>query len=111
MSTTDRPRKARSSLTPAEKVAILRRHLIDRVPVSNLCDELGLHPNQIYTWQKTFFEQGAAAFERSGKKAQGASDAKDRKIAALELKLATKNEVISELMEENVRSKKVSGEL
>jgi hypothetical protein len=29
---------------PEEKVAILRRHLIDRVPVSTLCDEHQLHP-------------------------------------------------------------------
>jgi transposase len=30
-------RKPRKNDTPAEKVAILRRHLIDRVPVSELC--------------------------------------------------------------------------
>jgi len=32
-------RKPRKNHTPVEKVAILRRHLIDRVPVSDLCDE------------------------------------------------------------------------
>ena len=32
-------RKPRKHYAPAEKVAILRRHLIDRVPVSDLCDE------------------------------------------------------------------------
>ena len=34
-------RKPRKNYTPlkSEKVAILRRHLIDRVPVSDLCDE------------------------------------------------------------------------
>jgi hypothetical protein len=31
-------RKPRKNSTPTEKVAILRRHLIDRVPVSDLCD-------------------------------------------------------------------------
>jgi transposase len=107
-------RKPRQHHSAAEKVAILRRHLIDKVPISDLCDELGLRPNLIYLWQKMFFEQGAAAFERTGKsKKQGkeSADAKERKIAALELKLANKNEVISELMEENVRSKKELGEL
>jgi hypothetical protein len=34
-------RKPRKNYTPSEKVAILRRHLLDRVPVSNLCDEGG----------------------------------------------------------------------
>jgi transposase len=104
-------RKPRKVYSPSQKVAILRRHLIDKVPVSNLCDELQVNPNQFYLWQKTFFEQGAAAFERTAKKGQSAVDAKDRQIAALQVKLANKNEVISELLEENVRSKKESGEL
>jgi len=105
------PRKPRKVYSPSQKVAILRRHLIDKVPVSDLCDELQLNPNQFYLWQKTFFEQGAAAFERGAKKGQSAADAKDRQIAALQLKLVNKNEIISELLEENVRSKKESGEL
>jgi transposase len=45
-----------------EKVAILRRHLLDKVPVSDLCEELGLRPTVFYRWQKEFFENGAAAF-------------------------------------------------
>ena len=32
-------RKPRKNYTPVEKVAILRRHLLDHVPVSDLCDE------------------------------------------------------------------------
>jgi len=55
--------KAGQKYTPPEKVAILRRHLIDRVPVSDLCDEYQLSPPLFYAWQKTFFENGAAAFE------------------------------------------------
>ena len=38
-------------------------------------------------------------------------DKENRKIAQLEDKLANKNEVISALMEENVKSNKASGEL
>jgi len=38
----------RRHFSPEEKVAILRRHLLDKVPVSDLCDELGLQPNQFY---------------------------------------------------------------
>jgi transposase-like protein len=37
-------RKERKHFTPEEKVAILRRHLVDKVPVSELCEELGLRP-------------------------------------------------------------------
>ena len=33
-------RKERTHYTAEEKVAILRRHLLDKVPVSDLCEEL-----------------------------------------------------------------------
>jgi transposase len=56
-------RKERKHYTGEEKVAILRRHLPDKVPVSDLCDELGLQPTVFYRWQKEFFENGAAAFQ------------------------------------------------
>jgi transposase-like protein len=55
-------RKPRKNYSPTEKVAILRRHLIEKVPVSDLCDEHQLQPTQFYAWQKQFFENGAAAF-------------------------------------------------
>src|ERR1700720_2959034 len=56
-------RKERKHFTPEEKVAILRRHLLDKVPVSELCEELGLRPTVFYRWQKELFENGAAAFQ------------------------------------------------
>ena len=56
-------RKERKHFTPEEKVAILRRHLVDRAPVSELCEELGLRPTVFYRWQKELFENGAAAFQ------------------------------------------------
>src|SRR5262249_28808798 len=46
-----------------EKVAILRRHLLDKVPGFDLCEEHGLQPTVSYRWQKEFFENGAAAFQ------------------------------------------------
>jgi len=50
--------KPRRHFTADEKVAVLRRHLLDKVPVSDLCDELSLNPNVFYTWQKALFENG-----------------------------------------------------
>ena len=38
-------RKSRKNYTAEEKVAILKRHLVEKTPVSDLCDELGLNPN------------------------------------------------------------------
>ena len=37
-------RSERKHYTAEEKVAILRRHLLDKVPVSELCEENGLQP-------------------------------------------------------------------
>ena len=51
-------RKERKHYTAEEKVAILRRHLLDKVPVSDLCEELSLQPTVFYRWQKEFFENG-----------------------------------------------------
>src|SRR5215471_10491973 len=98
----------RTHYTAAEKVAVLRRHFLDKVPVSDLCDELKLHPTQFYRWQKDFFENGASAFEKGRKPS---TNAEERKIEELEAKLKRKNEVLSELMEEHVQLKKELGEL
>jgi len=43
--------RKRKNYTPEEKVAVLRRHLVEKVPVSELCDEMGLNPNVFYAWQ------------------------------------------------------------
>ena len=59
-------KKTRKHLTGAEKVAILRRHLIDKQAVSDLCDEAGIQPSQFYRWLKQFFENGVKALERVG---------------------------------------------
>ena len=100
--------RTRKNYTPEEKVAILKRHLVEKVPVSDLCDELGLNPTVLYGWQKQLFENGAAVFQKSrGRQA----DRREQKIEKLEAKLAQKNEVLAELMQEHVQLKKELGEL
>jgi len=49
--------------TAEEKIAVLRRHVLDKVPVSDLCEELSFRPTVFYRWQEEFFENGAAAFQ------------------------------------------------
>ena len=44
-------------------MAILREHLIDKVPVSEVCDKHGVQPTMFYAWQKKLFEEGARVFE------------------------------------------------
>jgi len=103
----------RKHLTPDQKVAIVRRHLLENVPVSDLCDEYGIHATQYYAWQKQLFENAAPAFERRTNKSneRRQEEAATKKIVQLEGKIANKNEVIAELLEENVRAKKANGEL
>ena len=79
--------RKRKNYTPEEKVAILRRHLEE----------------------KQFFENGAAAFQRKGKRRSPTPEA--RKLEKLEAKLTQKNEVLAELMQEHVQLKKEIGEL
>ena len=40
-------KKQRKHYTPEEKVAILRRHLVEGVPISDLCDMLAGHQQEI----------------------------------------------------------------
>ena len=94
-----------------QKAAILKRYLVDKVPISDLCDEYGIKPNQIYAWQKILLDHAETAFQQAGGRATGKVCAQEDKIARLENKLQQKNEVIAELMEENVRAKKSTGEL
>jgi transposase-like protein len=98
--------RQRRHFTPEQKVSLLRLHLLEKKPVSDICEEHSLSVTLFYLWQKQFFENGAAAFATSGKSLQALQDAKDRKITALEEKLQRKNEVLSELMEEHVGLKK-----
>jgi transposase-like protein len=101
--------KLRRHFSPQEKVALLKRHLLEKTPVSDLCDEVGIAPNLFYRWQKEFFDNAHVAFA-NGRKAKASEDAKDRKIEHLEAKLQRKNEVLAEVMEEFTQLKKELGE-
>ena len=101
-------KKGRKHYTGEEKVAVLRRHLLEKVPVSDLCGELGLQPTVFYRWQKEFFENGAAAFQP---KARTNHQAEQERISYLEKKLRTKDEVLAELMGEHIALKKSLGEI
>ena len=103
-------RMPRRHFSGTEKVAILKRHLVEKVAVSALCDELKLQPSQIYAWLKEFFENGHAAFD-NGRASKAADNAKDSTIEKLEAKLQRKDTVLAELMEEHVLLKKELGEL
>jgi transposase len=102
--------KQRRHFPDQEKVAILKRHLVEKVPVSDLCDELDIYPTQFYDWLKKFFENGHLAFN-NGRKSKADEDSKDRKIEQLQAKMQRKDSVMAELMEEHTLLKKELGEI
>src|ERR1700681_1660379 len=103
-------RKERTHYTAEKKVAILWRHLLDKVPVSDLCEEHGLQPTVFYRWQKEFFENGVSAFQAQERPLRQGEE-KQKRIDFLEKKVQTKDEVLAELMAEHIALKKSLGEL
>jgi len=100
-------KQKRKYFSSEEKVKILRRHLIDKVAVSDLCDEYGFHPTVFYRWQKAFFENGKTAFAP----VENSQTRKlEDKVHKLKARLARKDEVIAEIMADHVQLKKSLGE-
>jgi transposase-like protein len=100
-------KKSRRQYTGKEKVKILRLHLLEHKPISDICDRYGLHPTVFYRWQKEFFENGAAAFEHN---TNGSTHkVLEKQNAQLKAKIAYKDEVIAEIMADHVRLKKELG--
>jgi transposase-like protein len=91
-----------------EKIRILRLHLLEGRPVSDVCEAHQITPGMFYQWQKVFFENGARAFE--GTVPRGNSRL-EKRVDELEHRLQRKHEVLSELMEEHIRLKKELGEI
>jgi len=98
--------KERRRFEAVEKVKIIREHLLEGKPLSEVCEKYGIAPTQFYQWQKMFFENGAIAFEP--KKASREYEL-ENKVKQLDKKLAKKDEVIAELAEHNIQLKKNSG--
>ena len=103
-------KQARRHFTPQEKVAIVKRHLLEGVALSTVCDEFQINPTLFYQWQRQLFENAHLSFD-NGRKSKAVEDAKERKLQQLEAKLARKNEVMAELMEAHTLLKKELGEL
>jgi transposase-like protein len=102
-----RTRKNRSS---SEKIALLKRHHMDKVPVSTICEEHQLQPSVFYSWQRQLFEN-SASLDATSRRAPSREKELEEKVRQLEAKLARKDAVIAEVSEELVKTKKELGEL
>jgi transposase-like protein len=104
-------KRSRRHFTTEQKVALLKRHLAEKVPVSDLCNEEELQPSVFYQWQRQVFENLAAAFTTPA--SEGPSKREKElltKTKELEAKLAKKDHVIAEVAAELVATKKELGE-
>jgi transposase-like protein len=93
----------------SSKALIIRKHLLDKIPVSSLCEAYQIHPSLFYKWQKELFDNAEQMF---GVQQKPKEDSQEKaRIKQLEAKLAQKNEVLAELMQEHIQLKKEYGEI
>lgn len=100
-------KKERRHWSAEEKTKLLRRHLIEKIPISKVCDEARLAPSMFHRWQEQLFTNAALALE--GKRVERSQD--QQRIEKLESKIRQKDEVLGELMAEHLALKKELGEL
>lgn len=93
-------------LSDQQKLQALKEHLVDKVPISEVCKKHGIQPSQFYYWQKQYFDD--ATFDNSKGKAEQLPQLKkaNKKIKHLEERLQKKDRVLAEMMEEHIRLKK-----
>jgi transposase-like protein len=98
----------RRHFTPAEKLAQLKRDLLEDISVSSICDEFAIKPTQFYQWKEQFFDNGEAAFASSHTKNK-AEERQQQRMTKLEEKLRKKDEIIAIITEEHFQLKKDLG--
>jgi transposase len=101
--------KNRRHYSAEQKVKILREHLENQIPLSDIAEKYGIHVNDLYNWKKKLFEGAAEIFNKSQ---NGKVSSDERKAERLEERLKSKDRLISELVEENISLKKnLNGEI
>ena len=103
--------KTRNHRSPEEKASLLRRHHIDKVPVTTICEEAGLQPSVFYHWQRELFERAAHVLGNApAGRVSSREQQLEKKVTALEARLVKKDEVIAEISQEYVTLKRELGE-
>ena len=100
-------KRMRRRYTPEQKAALVRQHVVDKKPVSEICSAAQLQPSVFYKWERDLLEAAPSVF--AGHRAPSREQELEAKIAALEVKLARKDAIIAEVSEEYVKLKKHLG--
>ena len=98
--------KQKKRYTSEEKIMILREHFENQVPISDLSEKYGVHPNAIYIWKKKMFESAPENFTNVSKKHKKKLSVQEERIQELEKILAQRESVIAELAADNIELKK-----
>jgi len=87
--------------TAEQKVKMLREHLENNIPVSELAQKYEVRPNDIYLLKKKLFESAADIFSLKVSTPMLVT-AEQKKIEKLQSKLKDRDEAISYLIRENI---------
>jgi transposase-like protein len=99
----------RKHYSASRKVEIVREHLENQIPVSELSRRYGIHPNMIHKWKKELFENAVDTF---GRKKRHMAAGEGVRAEQLRRKLKDKDSLIAEIMEDNIRlKKKLNGDI
>ena len=105
-------KRSRRQYTNEQKVALLQRHLVDKEPVSKICDENQLQPSVFYQWLRQALGNLGAAL---GPPVTNEPSKREKELVSrnreLEARLVKKDSVIAEVTAELVKTKKELGEL
>jgi len=95
--------------TSEEKSMILREHVEKQIPISDLAEKYGVHPNAIYGWRKQVIENAPSNLSKvETKRAEKRLQDYERQINELKEVLSKREALIAELVEDNISLKKKS---
>ena len=100
-------KRTRRKFSPSQKADLLRKHHVEKVPISEICNQNELQPSVLYGWQHHLWDHAALAFAEA--KPSSREQQLEAEVAALRARLAKKEPVIAELSEELIDAKKEAG--
>lgn len=96
----------RRQFSDEQKAAIILSHLIEKLPVSEVCEQYEIAPNMFYRWLAEFKANAAVAFRKPDVRKQKA----ERRIKEqLEAEIQKKDSIIAYVTTELMESKKKIG--
>ncbi len=94
--------------TAEQKAELLRQHVVEKKPVSEVCNEAEIQPSLFYTWQRELLAGAPSLF--GTRRSPSREKELEEKVSRLEARVARKDQIIAEVTEEYVQLKKELGE-